>query len=232
MIRGRSYVEDGSRSLRPGRRHGAAFDSDNGGTDEDDEEAVSKHMHKGGRSYVEDSLGAESSTLRLCSIQRSSFDGDDDDAPEKSQTVKDDEETKAKVGLVELLDQDSNREKAPVSGKAFSSLRKGYISAVDKLRPQSKPLLVQTKDDLKKEANKVEKYDDLKSAWDTYEDTAQDQPDRKDLTLEVKAAEEKVIEVETAVNRDWLQYAEEVVKGVQNNDGSEEISEGDDELDF
>jgi hypothetical protein len=50
--------------------------------------------------------------------------------------------------------------------------------------------LVQTKDNLNKEVYKVKKYDDLKSAWNTYEDIAQDKPDPEDFTPEEKAAEE------------------------------------------
>jgi hypothetical protein len=238
--RGRSYVETQEKeahkkSLRPGRMSGTAFHND--GDSDDDEESVSKPMHSmrpgttRGRSYVEDNPPPESSTTRINNIQGASFDGDDD-APEKSPKVKDAEEEKAKVELVELLDQDSKEGKAPVYLKAFSSLRKGYISAVDKLRPQSKPLLMHTKDDRKKEADKAKKYDNLKKAWDTYEDIAQDKPDPEDFTPEEEAAEEKVIEVEAAVNRDWQEYAEVAVKAVQNNDGSNDDSEGDGKCDF
>jgi hypothetical protein len=54
----------------------------------------------------------------------------------------------------------------------------------------------------------------------------------EDFTPEEKAVEEKIVEVMTAANKEWQEYAEEVVKGVQNNDGSEERSEGDEEPDF
>jgi hypothetical protein len=234
MIRGRSYVENSPHpesstpsinSLRPGRRRGTAIDNDG-----DDEEVVSKPVHNmrpgmvRGRSYVEESLRPESSTPSIINTRGSSFDGDDYDKPEKHQQVKDAEEKSIK-----LLDQDQRQEKAPVYLKACSSLRKGYMNAVDKLRPQSKSLLVQTKDDRKKESSKVKKCDDLKNAWDIDEDTAQDKPDPEDFSPEERAAEEKEIEVETAVNRDWLEYAEEVVKVVQNGDSSDE---GDHKCDF
>jgi hypothetical protein len=245
MIRGRSYVEDDPRyersppridSLRPGRRRGTAFDND--GDYGDNEEAVSKPVHSlrpgttRGRSYVEDSPRPKSNMPRSINIRGSSNDGDDNEALEKPQKLKDAEEMKAKVGLVKLLGQDSKQEKAPVYLKSFSSLRNGYISAVDKLRPQSKPFLVQTEEDQKEEASKVQKYGNLKNAWDTYEDAAQDKPDSEEFTPQEKAAEEKVIEVETSVNRDWQEYADAVVKVVQNDVSSDEESEGDDKCDL
>jgi hypothetical protein len=154
------------------------------------------------------------------------------DLPDKPQEVKDAEEKKAKVKLTELLDEDFEQEKVAVYLKSYSSLQHGYISTIDKLRPQAKPFLVQTKDDRKKEAQKVKKYDYLQNAWDQYVVVAQDKPDAEDLTPEEEAAEEKVIEVESAVNNDWQEYAEEVVKAVQDNDGSDDDSEDDDDWDF
>jgi hypothetical protein len=155
-----------------------------------------------------------------------SFDGDD--VPEKPQEVKNAEEKKAMVKLTELLDQECKQEKSPVYLMSFSSLLDRYLSAVAKLRPQSKPSLVHTKDDRKKEANKAKMYDSLKNAWETYERTAHDKPDPEVLTPDEEATEEKVINVEAVVNGDWQEYAEEVVKVIPDNDGCG----GDDERDF
>jgi hypothetical protein len=219
-------------SLRPGMMRGTSFN--NYGDNDVDEGAVSRpmsNMRPGlmrGCSFDEDdplreSFAPRENSMRSSTMRELSFDGDD--APEKLQEVKDAEENKAKVELAELLDQDSNHEKAPVYLKSFSSLRKGYISAVDKLRPQSKPFLVHTRDDRNKEANKVKEYDALNGAWDTYEDTAQDKPNHEDFSPEQEAAEEKAIEVETAVNKDWQEYAEVAVKVIHNDDGSDDGEE-------
>jgi regulation of enolase protein 1 (concanavalin A-like superfamily) len=158
---------------------------------------------------------------------------DEDNPP--TQKVMDAEEKKAKCSLADLLDQDSrdsNKGKETFQLKSFSTLRDGYMGAIDSMRPELKPAHVHTKADRKEEAEKVKKYGDLKEAWDTYEDTAQDRPDPKDLTPEEEATEAKIVEIETAVNKDWQQYAREVVKAVQDNDGSDDDSEGDDEWDF
>jgi hypothetical protein len=84
-----------------------------------------------------------------------------------------------------------------------------YMSAVDKLRPQSKPFSILTKDVRKKEAEKLKKYDSLKNAWDTYEDTAQDKPDPEDLITKIEATDERVIDIETAVNASSLRSDKE-----------------------
>jgi hypothetical protein len=144
-----------------------------------------------------------------------------------------DEEKKAKIDLVKLLYQDSKHGKETPQIKSFSALRNGYISSMDNLRPEAKPFLIQTKVERKREAEKLKTYDSLKNAWETYEDTAQDKPDPDNLTPEEEAAEEKVIEVETAVNGAWQEYAEEVVEAVQNDDGSDDDdSDDEDDWDF
>jgi hypothetical protein len=228
MTRGKSFDSDGDdndggafskpvSSMRPGMTRGKSFDSDG---DDNDSDAVSKPVN----------------SMRPGMTRGKSFDSDgddgDDDAPRKSQKVKDAEEKKAKVELVDLLDQESKQGKgATVHLKSFSLIRNGYINTINILRPQSEPILAQTKDERKKEAEKVKTYDNLKNAWETYEDTAQDKPDPENLTPEEEAAEEKLIEVETAVNGDWQDYAKEVVKAVQNNDGSDDGSDDDSERD-
>jgi regulation of enolase protein 1 (concanavalin A-like superfamily) len=223
------------KTLKPGMMHGTAFD--------DDDVAVSKPTHSlrpdmmRGRSFDDDDPPRKSSPPRINSMRpgtmRGSSFADDADVPEKPQKVKDAEEEKAKGDLVEHLDQDSKKGKgATVYLKSFSSLRNRYTSSIDTLRPASKPFLVQTKVERKSEAEKVKKYDTLKNAWETYENTAQDKPDPENLTPEEEAAEAKVVEVETAVNKDWQEYAAEAVKVVQDNDDSDDDSEGDDEWDF
>jgi hypothetical protein len=60
-------------------------------------------------------------------------------------------------------------------------------------------------------------------------DTAQDKSSPEELTpLEKEAAEKRVIDNETAVNKDWQEYAEEVIKAIQDNEwhSSDDDSEG------
>ena len=192
-----------------------------------------------GRSFDEKDPPRRSSPPRINNMRPgmkrgSSFD-DDGDAAEKPQNVKDAEEKKAKVTLANLLDQDSKatgKGKDTFQLKSFSALRNGYISSIDDLRPEAKPFSVQTKKERKKEADKVNTYNTLKGAWEAYEDTAQDKPDPGNLTPEEEVAEEKVIEVETAVNEDWQEYAEEATKVIQDNDGDDSDSDDEDEWDF
>jgi hypothetical protein len=205
-------------SMRPGMMRGKSFDFDADDYDGDgDGDAVSKPINR----------------MRPGMTRGKSFDSDSDDGtPGKPQEVKDAEEKKAKIDLVELLNQDSEQEKgATAQLKSFSSLRNGYVSSVDVLRPGARPFSVQTKDDRKKEAEKVKTYDSLKNAWETYQETAQDKPDPGNRTPEEKAADEKVIEVETAVNGEWQEYAEEATKAIQDNDDSDNDSDDDSERD-
>jgi hypothetical protein len=223
MTRGRSFDKNGDdvaskpvSSMRPGMTRGKSFDFD-----ADD--------------YGGDAVSKPRSSMRPDMTRGTSFDSgsdSDSDAPGKSQKLKNAEEEKAKMDLVELLNQDSEQEKGATDQlKSYSSLRDGYISSIDVLRPEAKPFLVQTKDDRKKEAGKVRTYENLKNAWETYEDTAQDKPDHKDITPEEKAAEGNLIAVEAAVDGEWHDYAKEAVKAIQNGDGSDDESDDDSERD-
>jgi regulation of enolase protein 1 (concanavalin A-like superfamily) len=213
----------------------------------DADEDVSSSKPKGsgrtemmrGRSFEEEDPPRRSSPPRMNNMRPgmmrgSSFDNDGD-VPEKPQMVKNAEETKAKVDLADLLDQDSEasgKGKDTFQLKSFSTLRNGYINAIDDLRPESKPFSVQTKRERKKEAEKVKTYNILKGAWETYEDAAQDTPDPGDLAPEDEAAEEKIVVVETSVNKDWQEYAKEATKAIQENDDSDSDSDDEDEWDF
>jgi hypothetical protein len=128
--------------------------------------------------------------------------------------------------------KDSRKGKETFHLKSFSSLRNGYISSIDDLRPESKPFLVQTKQERKKEAEKVKTYNNLKKDWEKYEDIAHDKADPKDLIPKEEAVEERVTDTETAANRNLQEYAEEVVKAFQDNNGSDDDSTGDDKWDF
>jgi hypothetical protein len=138
---------------------------------DEDDVAVSKpqrSMRAGtmfGRSIDGDGPPRQQSPLRINVMRGSSFDSD---APEKPQKVKDAEEKKAKVELAELLGQTPNTERgATFHLETFSSLQNGYLSSVNRLQPASKAFLGQSKDDRKKEKEKVKKYDSLKNAWET-----------------------------------------------------------------
>jgi regulation of enolase protein 1 (concanavalin A-like superfamily) len=188
-----------------------------------------------GRSFEEKNPPRRSSPPRINNMRPGMMRGlsfDAGDAPEKPQKVKNAEEKKAKVTLADLLDEDSKatgKGKDTFQLKSFSTLRDGYMSSIDDLRPEAKPFSVQTKKERKKEAEKVKTYNTLKDAWETYEDTAQDKPDPGDLTPEEEAVEEKILTVETSVNEDWQEYAEEATKVIQDNADSDSDSDSDDE---
>jgi hypothetical protein len=252
MTRGTSFDSDGNdvnskpvNYMRPGARRETPYDSD---CDGDNGNVASKPVSRMRPGMMRgklcdfdvdaydgdgDTVSKPVNRMRPGMTCGKSFDSDsDDDTPGKPQEVKDAEEKKAKIDLVELLNQDSEQEKgATAQLKSFSSLRNGYVSSVDVLRPEAKPFSVQTKKERKKEAEKVKTYDSLKNAWETYEDTAQDKPDPGNLTAEEEAAEENFIAVKTAVNGEWQKYAEEATKAIQDNDGSDNDSVDDSERD-
>jgi hypothetical protein len=140
-------------SMRTGRTRGLSFDGDD--VPEKPQE-VKDGEEKKAKVKLTELLDQEFKqetalhNMRPGRMRGLSFDGDD--VPEKPQEVKDAEEKKAKIVLTELLDQESMQERAAVYLKPFPFLRKRYMSAVDKLRPQAKPFLVHTKAARKKEA--------------------------------------------------------------------------------
>jgi len=227
-------------SFRSGKKPGASLDDD---SDDSEGPPMCMSMRPGlvrGRSF-EDRPRASSppriNNMRPGMMRGTSFGpGDDDGQPEKPQQVKDLEEKSAKRDLASLLAED-NRQQFDLGNEAvylkpFSSMRNGYMNAVIKLRPEEKPFHVQTKEQRKEEAEKVKKYTKLQDAWYTYDDTAQDKPDSDNLTPEEEKVEDEVRKVENDVANEWIDYAEEVVKAVQDEEEDDDDSEGDDEWDF
>ncbi|GKY94990.1 hypothetical protein MPSEU_000463600 [Mayamaea pseudoterrestris] len=94
----------------------------------------------------------------------------------------------------------------------FSTARTRYLSAVQKLVPA--PLPDQKGDEKKKaiEREKVKKqaYGSLKMAWDQFEVVAKDRPrEPTEAELRIKA---EMAQLEDRIDKEWVQYAEKVVK--------------------
>jgi len=148
----------------------------------------------------------------------------------KTQAAKDMEEREAKNQLAILLDKENPGSGGSSRVLGFGSVRKRYMEAVQKMQPtriNTNAPKDEQKKAIKAEAEKKKKYGSLKSAWDKYEDAAQDKP--KDLSSEEeKKAQESIEKAEDEADNKWVRFAEIAAEVC----GDDDVHDGDDDLDF
>jgi regulation of enolase protein 1 (concanavalin A-like superfamily) len=205
-------------TLRPGMMRGNSFD----GAEPDMSDVYGTSVRRGG--YRPDA----DLSLRPGSFRGSSF---DDDKPKE---VKDEEESKAKEHVLDILNQfarDSGDSPEDMQVSGFTAMKDRYLTAIEQLRPEPVDhTLMQgsenkeeakrsKKEKLREEADKMTRYEDLKKQWIEYEAAAQDKPAiPSEIAEEIKKREADVADA-------WTDFAEKIVEEVQENSESDSSDE-------
>lgn len=193
--------------LRPGIMRGNSFDQE--GSEFDDMYGTPYETHP------------RDLSIRPGLFRGESFTNSSDITEEQEAEVK-----KTVVSLLDnLVDRDPEDDRQDLS---FMVVKDKYLTAIEKLRPDSMDVSLHKNSSLSKEEkreqkkvlletqkSKMSQYEDLKNNWISYETVASDKPEfPSEVAVDIQHREETVANA-------WTEFAEGIVEDVQNNSDSE-----------